>query len=138
MVWKGDTQNREFFDAEDNRILSFLDRMEAKHGKNSVFYAKSAYYSARLAPSDARFSFGSQFWPVLKPELVPWLLESLHENHIPFLFSHASPFAQLPQNFIEKIEAQEDSCIIKFAPQLAVLQHPATGCFVVSPSRFDP
>lgn len=82
--------------------------------------------------------FGSQFWPVLKPELVPWLLESLHENHIPFLFSHASPFAQLPQNFIEKIDAQEDSCIIKFAPQLAVLQHPATGCFVVSPSRFDP
>ena len=77
-------------------------------------------------------SFGSGFWPMMRPELVNYLLESLIENEFPFIFSYASPFEQMPKDFIEKMNAREESCMVKFAPQWAVLDHPATGYYLVS------
>lgn len=43
---------------------------------------------------------------------------------------------QLDPAVLAKVNAAEDSIEVKFAPQWAVLDHPATGYFVVSPSLF--
>ena len=38
---------------------------------------------------------------------------------------------QLPAEFLQKLNDREDSIEVKFAPQWNVLEHPATGFFLV-------
>lgn len=72
---------------------------------------------------------------MLRPELVTYLLDSLYENQIPFVFSYPSRFASLTKEYADQVNSQEDCCIVKFAPQWAALEHPATGYFVVFPPK---
>lgn len=51
---------------------------------------------------------------------------------MPFLFAYASDLAQIPDDFKATIAGWEDAEIVKFAPQWQVLDHDATGYFLVS------
>ncbi|WWD19335.1 hypothetical protein CI109_103794 [Kwoniella shandongensis] len=53
-IWNGGKPSLIGGDADDERVLSFLDRMKEKHGSKSVCYV----------------SFGSLFFPILRPELI--------------------------------------------------------------------
>lgn len=53
------------------------------------------------------------------------------DNDVPFVFAHASFMEQLGTDVLDKINSRENAIEVKFAPQWAVLQHPATGFFVV-------
>jgi UDP:flavonoid glycosyltransferase YjiC (YdhE family) len=88
--------------------------MEAKHGPRSVAYV----------------SFGSRGRTPSRPELVEYLLASLIENKVPFVFAHATELFNPPQSLIDMIEPYEDGESVKFAPQWQVLEHPATQFFL--------
>lgn len=80
----------------------------------------------------ANSSLGSFFFPSHRPEILRFVIESLIENGIPFLFAFASPFAPtLGTEIFDKIAKCEDAHAVKFAPQWAVCEHPATGYFFV-------
>jgi UDP:flavonoid glycosyltransferase YjiC (YdhE family) len=87
--------------------------MHAKHGR-SVAYV----------------SFGSIWFPAARPELVQYLLTSLIQNSVPFLFAYATEMFAPPQYLIELVDNYEDGESVKFAPQWQVLEHPATSFFV--------
>ncbi len=76
-------------------------------------------------------SFGSIWWPITRPILVNYLLDSLRESGFPFVFAYSSMWANLSKDLVDKINSYEDSLAVKFAPQWAALDHPATGYFVV-------
>ncbi|WVQ84178.1 hypothetical protein IAT38_006325 [Cryptococcus sp. DSM 104549] len=99
---------------DDKRVLAFLSSMSAKHGPKSVAYV----------------SFGSLFFPLLRLELVQFILRSLRDAGVPFVFAYASGLAQVPEGLVEEFEGGEDYCLVKFAPQWGVLSHEATGFFV--------
>jgi UDP:flavonoid glycosyltransferase YjiC (YdhE family) len=113
-TWEGVKTSRNTSNPDDDRILSFLDRMEAKHGPRSVAYV----------------SFGSVCFPATRPELVEYLLASLIENKVPFVFAYASELFNPPQSLLDLIEPYDDGESVKFAPQWQVLEHPATQFFL--------
>ncbi|KAL7422604.1 hypothetical protein Q5752_003252 [Cryptotrichosporon argae] len=113
-VWAGVKLDATTGSDDDRRVMAFLDEMEAKHGKDSVLY----------------ISFGSMFYPLGRPELVTWLIESLVEARMPFLFAHATTLAPADPALLAKIDAHADGCQVKFAPQWAVLEHDAVGFFL--------
>ncbi|WVQ81833.1 hypothetical protein IAT38_003960 [Cryptococcus sp. DSM 104549] len=99
---------------DDKRVFTFLSNMSAKHGPKSVCYV----------------SFGSLFFPHRRPELVTYILQSLRDAGVPFVFAYASGLAQVPEGLLEEFAGIEDACLVKFAPQWGVLNHEATGWFV--------
>ncbi|WVQ72903.1 hypothetical protein IAR50_002465 [Cryptococcus sp. DSM 104548] len=99
---------------DDKRVITFLDQMQEKHGSRSVCYV----------------SFGSLFFPLFRPELIRYILQTLHEVDIPFVFAYASGAAPVPPGLVEGFVGLEDACLVKFAPQWAVLNHPATRFFI--------
>ncbi|WVW85290.1 hypothetical protein I302_107328 [Kwoniella bestiolae CBS 10118] len=113
-VWAGEHPERRAKNADDERVFAFLDKMGKKHGPKSVIYV----------------SLGSLFFPVLRPELIKYILESLKESGFPFLFAHASGIAQVPQELLDEFKDDEDCCVVKFAPQWDVVNHEATGYFL--------
>jgi hypothetical protein len=76
-------------------------------------------------------SLGSVCWPVRRPELIKYLVESLLAADIPFLFATASRFTQLDQDLRAKVEAGGKGMIVPWVPQNTVLQHPAVRFFLV-------
>jgi hypothetical protein len=56
------------------------------------------------------------------------------DNDVPFVFAHASFMERLGTEVLDKIYSRENAIEVKFAPQWQVLQHPATGFFVVCAS----
>jgi hypothetical protein len=76
-------------------------------------------------------STGSLFFPALRPELLQWILESLYEHKIPFVFANGAQMASFPQDLIDRFNALEGCCITKFAPQWEILEHAAVGFFIV-------
>ncbi|WVQ72686.1 hypothetical protein IAR50_002246 [Cryptococcus sp. DSM 104548] len=112
-MWEGDFSFQAGSD-DDQRVVTFLDQMQEKHGAKSVCY----------------ISFGSIFFPLLRPELVRYILQTLRESGVPFVFAYASGMAPVPEVLIEEFVGLEDACLVKFAPQWAVLKHPATGFFL--------
>ncbi|WVQ79781.1 hypothetical protein IAT38_001881 [Cryptococcus sp. DSM 104549] len=98
----------------DEKVFQFLDSMEAKHGARSVCY----------------ISFGSLFFPSLRPEIVIYLLQTLRQAGIPILFALPAGLAFVPQTVTQELEGMEECCYVEFAPQWAVLDHAATGFFV--------
>ncbi|KAK4690044.1 hypothetical protein P7C73_g46, partial [Tremellales sp. Uapishka_1] len=113
-MWDGMKPPRAMSTEDNIRVTEFLDSMEKKHGAGSVLY----------------ISFGSQFYPSLRPELVNYLIVTLLENDVPFLFAHASSVAVIPDELAKAIEAAPNGCKVRFAPQWAVLEHPAVGFFL--------
>jgi UDP:flavonoid glycosyltransferase YjiC (YdhE family) len=48
----------------------------------------------------------------------------------PFLWSHASPFAKVPEELAARIAESRNGFHAAWAPQRAVLKHAATGWFI--------
>ncbi|KAI0823361.1 UDP-Glycosyltransferase/glycogen phosphorylase [Trametes gibbosa] len=74
-------------------------------------------------------SFGSLFWPT-EPEKLWTVLDVVMERNIPFILSHASPFAVVPDNIHEKIKTYGKGVVSAWTPQQVILNHPATGWFM--------
>ncbi|KAI5120747.1 hypothetical protein M0805_007821 [Coniferiporia weirii] len=99
--------------SETLAVLTFLNSALEKHGANSVVY----------------FSFGTTWWTT-EPEKVWTALDVLIELNIPFLFSHASPFAIMPDDVKSKIESSGIGYSSKWLPQTEILSHRACGWFI--------
>lgn len=74
--------------------------------------------------------FFSVFFPALRPDLIVHLVQTLLAIEQPFIFALASPFASLSAELVAKVEASGLGVFSKFAPQMAVLKHKATGWFL--------
>lgn len=77
-------------------------------------------------------SFGTIIWPTLRPELITELVGTLLDIKVPFIFATASPAGQLDDDLKRRIEESGRGMVLDWVPQLQVLQHPATGAFLVS------
>ncbi|KAH9940501.1 UDP-Glycosyltransferase/glycogen phosphorylase [Epithele typhae] len=95
-------------------IFKFLDDTLATSGPNSVLY----------------MSLGSAFWPVSSPEKLWAVLDVIMELNIPFIFSHASPMAQIPDEMRAKVDAYGKGVLSPWSPQQSILHHPATGWYI--------
>ncbi|KAF8327593.1 uncharacterized protein EI90DRAFT_3126930 [Cantharellus anzutake] len=97
--------------------IEFLDDCEKRFGANSVVY----------------ISFGSLYSPSQRPDLLETLIESLlsTEPPLPFLLATAT-IGDVISDRVRKLvsESGGKGLITGFAPQLHVLQHPATGWFL--------
>ncbi|OCF35788.1 hypothetical protein I316_02280 [Kwoniella heveanensis BCC8398] len=113
-MWLGETPEAQVRSADDERVLGFLDKMHKKYGVKRVIYV----------------SLGSLFFPVKRPDLLRFLLESLRDSGYPFICTYASDIVPPPLELIEEIKDLEEACMVRFAPQWDVLQHPATGAFL--------
>ncbi|KAM5530920.1 hypothetical protein V8D89_015410 [Ganoderma adspersum] len=101
--------------AEASEIQEFLDATLKMSGEKSLVY----------------ISFGSMFWPSTKPENVWAVLDVLIELNIPFILSHASPFAaNVPEEIQQKVKAYGKGVLSPWTPQQLILDHPATGWFI--------
>ncbi|KAI5118935.1 hypothetical protein M0805_003759 [Coniferiporia weirii] len=94
-------------------VDTFLNKALEKFGKRSVIYV----------------SFGS-FWWSTEPEKIWAVLDVLMELQIPFLFSHASPLAVVPEEVKEKVKASGLGLTSTWFPQQLILHHEACGWFV--------
>ena len=74
-------------------------------------------------------SFGSLFWPVKRPELLTYLIDSIPAN-LTFLLSDAAAMTGLTDEM--KASLEHRGKVVKFTPQWKVLNHPAVAFFVVS------
>ncbi|KAG5650748.1 hypothetical protein H0H81_011179, partial [Sphagnurus paluster] len=92
----------------------FLDEMLQNHGKRSVFF----------------ISFGTIFWPVSNIHYLEEVVDAFIEKKIPFILSHASPFAQIPPQMSKKIDISKIGLLTSWSPQQFILNHPATGWFL--------
>ncbi|WWC63664.1 uncharacterized protein I303_106269 [Kwoniella dejecticola CBS 10117] len=113
-AWAGEHPEPQAQNADDANVFAFLDKMKKKHGAKSVIYV----------------SLGSLFFPVTRPELIRYILQSLKESGFPFIFAYASQMASLPEDLQKELNDDEDSCVVKFAPQWDVVNHEATGYFL--------
>ncbi|KAL0064810.1 hypothetical protein AAF712_008207 [Marasmius tenuissimus] len=99
----------------DPEVMNFLEKMQKKHGEKSVGY----------------ISFGSVWWPG-DPEKLFAIIDELIESKSPFLIANPSfaPIHTLPENVVKKINDSGVGLATKWAPQDAILQHPATEWFL--------
>ncbi|KAJ6505991.1 hypothetical protein DFH09DRAFT_1438711 [Mycena vulgaris] len=74
-------------------------------------------------------AFGTYWWP-LEPTKLYVLIDELVTNRKPFLFTHTSPLADVPEDISSRIAACGFGLEIPWAPQDMILKHPATGWFV--------
>ncbi|KAJ3554964.1 hypothetical protein NM688_g2832 [Phlebia brevispora] len=74
-------------------------------------------------------SFGSVWWST-EPEKIWAFIDVLLERKIPFIFSHASAFAQVPDDVLTKVRNSGVGLFSSWSPQEYILSHPATGWFV--------
>ncbi|OJT14532.1 UDP-glycosyltransferase 76E2, partial [Trametes pubescens] len=95
------------------KIQAFLDRQLQERGRHYVLY----------------ISFGSMFFP-LNPDVFAAFIEVVMEQHIPFIVSHPSPLAVFSEELKAKVERYGNGFFSSWAPQQALLRHPATGWFV--------
>lgn len=94
-------------------IASFMENVLQKHGRRSMVYV----------------SFGTVFWTT-QPDMVWTFLDVLMDRNIPFIMAQASPFCQFPEEVAAKVKASGIGLITPWAPQQAILEHPATGWFL--------
>ncbi|KAJ3980906.1 hypothetical protein F5890DRAFT_1557276 [Lentinula detonsa] len=100
-------------DEKELQVISFLDKMQAMFGKQSVFF----------------ISFGTIFWPA-QPDKLWAIIDDLIALRKPFILAHTSPLAHVPD---EKKILIADSGIgleMAWSPQEKILSHPATGWFI--------
>ncbi|TFK84851.1 glycosyltransferase family 1 protein [Polyporus arcularius HHB13444] len=100
--------------AEAAQIEAFLNDTLKTSGKESLLY----------------ISFGSVYWPITAPEKLWAFLDVVMERDIPFILSHASPWAQVPDTVKEKVQAYGKGLLSPWTPQQVILNHPATGWFL--------
>ncbi|OSD07192.1 glycosyltransferase family 1 protein [Trametes coccinea BRFM310] len=102
------------------------DDLPAEHGQQGVLDFMDAQLKARGERSVMYVSFGSMFWP-LDPAKLLVALEVLMEQNVPFVITRPSPFAQIPDDFMKKLEEYGQVYIADWVPQQALLHHPAMG-----------
>ncbi|KAI0675144.1 UDP-Glycosyltransferase/glycogen phosphorylase [Trametes maxima] len=96
-------------------IMAFLDAQLASRGHRSVIY----------------ISFGSLFWP-RDPAKLSAILDVIMEKGIPFVMSHAASSAwPLPDDLQARIAAYGNGIVSDWVPQQALLEHPATGWYLM-------
>ncbi|KAF8067713.1 UDP-Glycosyltransferase/glycogen phosphorylase [Lyophyllum atratum] len=79
--------------------------------------------------ANVEMSFGTVFWPT-KSEYIEEVIEALLEKEIPFILSHASPFAKVPVELSDKVQSSGLGLSTTWSPQQFILTHPATGWFL--------
>ena len=71
---------------DEKRIMAFLDESQVKYGANSSAYIRSVISSFFGLWGLTRIpSFGTSFWPTLRPELIT------HHHHFPSRARTARP-----------------------------------------------
>ncbi|KAI0674843.1 UDP-Glycosyltransferase/glycogen phosphorylase [Trametes maxima] len=95
-------------------IEEFLESTLKTSGEKSLLY----------------ISFGSIFWPVKTPEKLWAALDVVMEKKIPFILSHGSPMAVVPDEIKEKVKAYGKGLLSPWSPQQTILEHPVTGWFL--------
>ncbi|KAF9255631.1 UDP-Glycosyltransferase/glycogen phosphorylase [Marasmius fiardii PR-910] len=98
---------------DEGGVVPFLNEILKEHGEKSLIYV----------------AFGTQWWPK-DPAKIYILIDELIRTRTPFLFSQASPRANMPSDLTSKIADCGLGKVVKWAPQDTVLQHPATGWFI--------
>ncbi|KAJ3015940.1 hypothetical protein NUW54_g916 [Trametes sanguinea] len=107
-------------------IVEFLDTTLKTLGAKSLLYVRD-----QLFEYEQGISFGSIFWPAKSPEKLWAFLDVVMELNIPFILSHASPFAgAIPDEIVDKVKAYGKGLLSQWSPQQTILEHPATGWFV--------
>ncbi|OCH85798.1 UDP-Glycosyltransferase/glycogen phosphorylase [Obba rivulosa] len=94
-------------------IEKFLDTVLQTHGSKSLVY----------------ISFGT-FWWSPQPDKIWEFLDVLMDLKIPFIMSHASPLAVVPDAVRQKVEASGLGLLSPWSPQQTILAHRATAWFV--------
>lgn len=82
------------------------------------------------------YSFGTLFFPAGRPDQIQLLIKSLLTANppMPFIFGTAGAPSGLVDDISAMLAAEDDSAlgiICGFAPQLFILNHAATGYFLV-------
>ncbi|KAI0630197.1 UDP-Glycosyltransferase/glycogen phosphorylase [Trametes polyzona] len=96
-------------------IMAFLDEKLKTAGERSVLYV----------------SFGSLFWPK-DPTRLWAVIDVLIEKNVPFVLSHGATFASpMPDDVKTKIKQYGNAVVSDWVPQQALLDHPATGWFLM-------
>jgi UDP-glucoronosyl and UDP-glucosyl transferase len=96
-------------------VMSLLDSVLASHGPQSLLY----------------ISFGTQHFPSDLTNLAI-LLQTLSHRQLPFIFAHPT-HGSLPSTFVNSLPPLTPSApylLTGWAPQQAVLAHPACGWFL--------
>jgi len=78
-------------------------------------------------------SFGSEYSPSKRPDLLETLVETLLTTNnppLPFLFATATTGELLSPELHERVKKSGVGMFVMFAPQQMVLQHPVTGWFL--------
>ena len=88
---------------------------------------------------NAHGSFGTTYFPARRPDQVQLLIKSLltAQPPVPFIFATAGAPAGLVDETSAILQAEKDSAlglICGFAPQMFILNHAATGFFLVGAS----
>ncbi|GJE98881.1 glycosyltransferase family 1 protein [Phanerochaete sordida] len=96
-----------------SEIETFMDDVLQRHGPQSLVY----------------ISFGTLVWPS-EPDRLWTVLDVLLARHIPFILAHPAPSAHIPSTISDKLSATGLALLTPWAPQRAILAHPATGWFL--------
>ncbi|KAI0695963.1 UDP-Glycosyltransferase/glycogen phosphorylase [Cerioporus squamosus] len=99
---------------ETLQIEALLDNALKSSGEKSLLY----------------ISFGTLYWPMNDSEKVWAFLDVVMEQNIPFIMTHASSWANVPDTVKQKVQAYGRGILSPWAPQQLILSHPATGWFV--------
>lgn len=75
-------------------------------------------------------SFGSAWFPFLRPDLVHHLIDTLISTSTPFLFAYATELFPVPSDLLDKVNQTPFGLAVHVAPQVQVLHHAATGFFL--------
>lgn len=119
---------------DEKRIMAFLDESQVKNGANSSAYIRSVISSFFGLWGLTRIpSFGTSFWPTLRPELITTIIISLLEleQPVPFIFATASPTGKIDEALKKRIQGSGRGLVVDWAPQVRVLRHEAVGMFLV-------
>ncbi|KAG5637116.1 hypothetical protein H0H81_005709 [Sphagnurus paluster] len=79
--------------------------------------AEAALTGRPSADIAEEISFGTIFWPSENPDYLEEVIDALLENKIPFIFSHASPFAKIPAQLSERVNSSALGFLTSWAPQ---------------------
>ncbi|KAI9066601.1 glycosyltransferase family 1 protein [Trametes sanguinea] len=100
--------------AQAQEVVSFLDYALKTAGERSLLY----------------ISFGSIFWPAMSPQILWAFLDVVMELNIPFILSHASPLATIPDTVFDKVKQYGKGFMSSWVPQQLILNHSVTGWFL--------